>query len=144
MASSRSGNWQSSGQSSCACDGNTELMKQAMSGNPEAVRISLDAGTSVDELNNYGWTALMHTAKQNETATMAVLLDAGADINHRDDDGWTALMVVTLVLFGFLFFSLGIIGEYLWRTLDESRSRPVFIVDETIGVPDGDFCEPLS
>ena len=64
--------------------------------------------------------------------------------NAVEVPGWTALMVVTLVLFGFLFFSLGIIGEYLWRTLDESRSRPVFIVDETIGVPDGDFCEPLS
>ena len=52
-----------------------------------------------------------------------------------DVPGWTALMVVTLVLFGFLFLSLGVIGEYLWRTLDESRSRPVFIVSETIGVP---------
>lgn len=52
--------------------------------------------------------------------------------------GWTALMVVTLVLFGFLFLSLGVIGEYLWRTLDESRSRPVFIVAETTGVPGSD------
>ena len=52
--------------------------------------------------------------------------------------GWTALMVVTLVLFGFLFLSLGVIGEYLWRTLDESRSRPVFIVEETVGFEDDD------
>jgi len=54
-----------------------------------------------------------------------------------DVPGWTALMVVTLVLFGFLFLSLGIIGEYLWRTLDESRSRPVFIVEETVGIERG-------
>jgi ankyrin repeat protein len=52
-----------------ACDGNTELMKQAMSGDPVAVRLSLE-----------------------KTATMAVLLDAGADINHQDADGWSALM----------------------------------------------------
>jgi dolichol-phosphate mannosyltransferase len=24
---------------------------------------------------------------------------------------------------------LGILGEYLWRTLDESRGRPLFVID---------------
>ena len=26
--------------------------------------------------------------------------------------------------------TLGILGEYIWRALDASRNRPVFIVDE--------------
>jgi glycosyltransferase involved in cell wall biosynthesis len=47
--------------------------------------------------------------------------------------GWTALMVTILVLFGFQFLALGVIGEYLWRTLDEVRHRPAFIVDKVIG-----------
>ena len=46
--------------------------------------------------------------------------------------GWTTLMVTVLVLFGIQFFFLGVIGEYLWRTLDEARKRPAFIVDEII------------
>jgi dolichol-phosphate mannosyltransferase len=47
--------------------------------------------------------------------------------------GWTALMVVVLILFGFQFAAMGVTGEYLWRTLDEVRRRPAFIVDEVIG-----------
>ncbi|MBN2070257.1 MAG: glycosyltransferase family 2 protein [Candidatus Krumholzibacteriota bacterium] len=46
--------------------------------------------------------------------------------------GWTALMVAVLVLFGIQFISLGVIGEYIWRTLDGVRDRPAFIVDEII------------
>lgn len=48
--------------------------------------------------------------------------------------GWTALMVTILVLFGFQFVALGVIGEYLWRTLDEIRRRPAFIVERLVGL----------
>lgn len=27
---------------------------------------------------------------------------------------------------------LRVLGEYLWRTLDETRKRPVYVIDETI------------
>jgi dolichol-phosphate mannosyltransferase len=43
--------------------------------------------------------------------------------------GWPSLMVVNLFMFGCLFLSLGIIGEYIWRNLEETRRRPLFIVD---------------
>lgn len=46
--------------------------------------------------------------------------------------GWPMLMSILLVGFGITNISLGIIAEYLWRTLDASRKRPVFIVDEVI------------
>lgn len=52
---------------------------------------------------------------------------------HADVPGWTALMVVVLVLFGFQFVAMGVTGEYIWRTLDEVRRRPAFIVDRVIG-----------
>ena len=78
-----------------ACDGNTELMKHTLSGDPSAVQADLANGAAVDELNNFGWTALMHAARQDQTATMAVLIDAGADINVQDNDGWTPLMRAT-------------------------------------------------
>lgn len=46
--------------------------------------------------------------------------------------GWTSLVVAVLVLAGVQLIMLGIIGEYIWRNLDETRKRPVFIVDEII------------
>ncbi len=45
-------------------------------------------------------------------------------------EGWTALTSILLTGFGITNISLGIIAEYLWRTLDSSRKRPVFIIDE--------------
>ncbi|MCX6335135.1 MAG: glycosyltransferase family 2 protein [Bacteroidia bacterium] len=45
--------------------------------------------------------------------------------------GWTAIMVVLLFVSSFQMIALGIIGEYLWRTMDASRNRPNFIVEET-------------
>jgi len=46
--------------------------------------------------------------------------------------GWPALISVLMVGFGITNISLGIIAEYLWRTLDASRARPAFIIDEII------------
>lgn len=44
--------------------------------------------------------------------------------------GWAPLMVIVLFLSGFQMLMLGIIGEYLWRTLDEVRRRQLYIIDE--------------
>jgi polyisoprenyl-phosphate glycosyltransferase len=44
--------------------------------------------------------------------------------------GWTSLMVTLLFIGAFIMVSLGIIGEYLWRTLDAARNRPNFIIDK--------------
>src|SRR5437762_13603094 len=48
--------------------------------------------------------------------------------------GWPALTSVLMIGFGTTNISLGIIAEYLWRTLDASRKRPVFIIDEMIEI----------
>ena len=44
--------------------------------------------------------------------------------------GYAALMTVLLVGFGFIMLMLGILGEYLWRTFDEARGRPRYIIEE--------------
>jgi dolichol-phosphate mannosyltransferase len=43
--------------------------------------------------------------------------------------GWAPLMVVTLVMGGVQMLMLGIIGEYLWRTLAQVRSRDPYIIE---------------
>lgn len=46
--------------------------------------------------------------------------------------GWSSLMCIVLFSSGLILTMLGILGEYLWRTLDASRKRPPFIVEETV------------
>jgi dolichol-phosphate mannosyltransferase len=38
-------------------------------------------------------------------------------------------MVVMLVIGGIQMIMLGVLGEYVWRALDESRRRPRFFVE---------------
>jgi len=47
--------------------------------------------------------------------------------------GWTTTMVVLAFLSGVQLLSLGILGEYLWRTLDAARARRGFLVRERTG-----------
>jgi dolichol-phosphate mannosyltransferase len=46
-------------------------------------------------------------------------------------EGWASLIVVVLVLGGIQMMMLGILGEYLWRTLESARHRPIYFVEET-------------
>jgi len=47
--------------------------------------------------------------------------------------GWASLTIVVSLLFGILFILIGILGEYMARILEEVRSRPRFIISESIG-----------
>ncbi|MBI5719989.1 MAG: glycosyltransferase family 2 protein [Burkholderiales bacterium] len=43
--------------------------------------------------------------------------------------GWASLMVAVLVLGGLQMLMLGVLGEYVWRALDEARRRPRALVE---------------
>ncbi|HEX3819880.1 MAG TPA: glycosyltransferase family 2 protein [Candidatus Sulfotelmatobacter sp.] len=45
--------------------------------------------------------------------------------------GWSSLIVVVLLLGGVQMMMLGILGEYLWRTLEAARQRPAYFFEET-------------
>ena len=47
-------------------------------------------------------------------------------------EGWASLMIVVLLAAGVQMLILGIIGEYMWRSLDETRRRPRFIIEKII------------
>ncbi len=51
--------------------------------------------------------------------------------------GWPSVITAILLLGGGQIMMLGIIGEYLWRTLDESRNRPTYFVEKDNGGLDG-------
>ena len=52
-------------------------------------------------------------------------------ISHpAEPAGWTTLMVVVLFVSAFQMIALGVIGEYVWRGLDASRKRPLYVVQD--------------
>jgi dolichol-phosphate mannosyltransferase len=44
--------------------------------------------------------------------------------------GWVPMMLVLTFTAGLQMTLLGILGEYLWRTLDEARRRPFYVIDK--------------
>lgn len=48
--------------------------------------------------------------------------------------GWASLVCLILFTFGIQLIILGMVGEYLWRTLDQSRKRPIFIIEDKEGI----------
>jgi|SRR5581483_2724092 len=48
--------------------------------------------------------------------------------------GWASLIVVVLVLGGLQMMMLGVLGEYLWRTLEAARHRPIYFIEESSGL----------
>ncbi|HTL69065.1 MAG TPA: glycosyltransferase family 2 protein [Lacunisphaera sp.] len=48
--------------------------------------------------------------------------------------GWPALMCVVLITAGVQLLILGVLGEYLWRTYEESRHRPRYLVEDRINL----------
>jgi dolichol-phosphate mannosyltransferase len=44
--------------------------------------------------------------------------------------GWAPIMILILLLFGIVLLMLGIIGEYLWRVLDQVRGRAGYIIEK--------------
>jgi polyisoprenyl-phosphate glycosyltransferase len=46
--------------------------------------------------------------------------------------GWVSLMAVILVVSGVQLLMTGILGEYLWRNLDETRRRPRYVLDRIV------------
>ena len=51
-------------------------------------------------------------------------------LGNIEVEGWTALMVVLLFVSSFQMIGLGILGEYIWRGLDASRKRPLYVIEE--------------
>ncbi len=57
--------------------------------------------------------------------------------------GWASILIAVLLMGGSQMLMLGILGEYLWRALDEARQRPRFWIEaDTTGRAFGRAAEP--
>ena len=45
-------------------------------------------------------------------------------------EGWASISVLILFLSGIQLVSLGVIGEYLWRAVEEVKRRPHYLVEK--------------
>ena len=86
-----------------------------------------------DSLLSYSYVPLRVVSGLGALATLGALAYAAWIMLHRltggeEPAGWASLMVVTLFFNGFVLMSIGVVGEYVWRTLDAARRRPAFIV----------------
>ena len=48
--------------------------------------------------------------------------------------GWTSLMLTLLFLFACNFLALGVLGLYIGKIFQELKRRPMFVVNELIGI----------
>lgn len=53
-------------------------------------------------------------------------------INHTSMLSLGTLLTINLIMFGLIFFSIGIMGQYIGRIFDESKNRPMYIIEDTI------------
>jgi len=51
--------------------------------------------------------------------------------------GWASTTAILVFTQGIVLMMLGIIGEYIGRIFDEIKGRPIYIVRETVGFPQG-------
>lgn len=52
---------------------------------------------------------------------------------HQSPQGFTALIAAVTFLSGVLLFFLGVIGEYVGRIYEETKARPIYVVERVAG-----------
>jgi dolichol-phosphate mannosyltransferase len=66
-------------------------------------------------------------------ALVYLVVVIGYRLSHDDlPRGWASLMTVALLFHGLSLMSVGIVGEYVWRTFDAARKRPQYVIDRWI------------
>ncbi|MDR3555744.1 MAG: glycosyltransferase family 2 protein [Syntrophobacteraceae bacterium] len=64
----------------------------------------------------------------------AVFLILRTLIFGRDVAGYASLMVAILFFSGLQLLFLGVLGEYLGRTFDEAKRRPLYLIQDIVGL----------
>lgn len=55
-------------------------------------------------------------------------------VTHQVVPGWTSILVSVLFLGGIQLLAIGILGEYLAKIYEEVKGRPLYVVQDTIGL----------
>lgn len=55
--------------------------------------------------------------------------------------GWSSMIVLTSVMGGTILLAIATLGEYVWRSLDEARRRPIYL-ERNVIISDADPASP--
>jgi len=96
------------------------------------VRFALDGVTSFSRapLRLATWMGFLVSAVALVAITYALVLRL---FTSNWVTGWTALFIAVLFVGGAQLLSLGVIGEYIGRVYDETKRRPLYLVEEAHG-----------
>lgn len=97
---------------------------------PKKMKLFIDSVTAFSfapiRWVTYGGAALAALAFLYAVVLVGIRIFEGAPLR-----GWTSLMVALAFFSGVQLISIGILGEYLWRTYDAARGRPAYLVERT-------------
>ena len=62
---------------------------------------------------------------------LAVVVIIDRMVNHTPA-GWASVMLVVLLTSSFQMIMMGVLGEYIWRNLDETRKRPLYVIEKVV------------
>lgn len=74
------------------------------------------------------WMAVAGAVLAAAAFAYAIFLVVYKLVHGQPMQGWTSLMVALAFFSGVQLLCLGVLGEYLWRTLDAARARKGFLV----------------
>ncbi len=113
-------------------------IKQARHGGKSKWTLGKKLKLFVDSLTSFSYVPIRAMSFVGFSMVMAGFLYALLVIAGRlagwiqTGTGFAALMTVLLAGQGITMMMLGVLGEYIWRTYDEARGRPRYIVEEYI------------
>jgi polyisoprenyl-phosphate glycosyltransferase len=111
-----------------------EYVKQARHSGKSKWNLSKKLKLFVDSMVSFSYAPIRLSSLAGVCVSFLGLLYAAVVVFNalRGDpiQGWSSLMVVVLVIGGFQMFMMGVFGEYLWRTFDEARGRPRYVIEE--------------
>ncbi|HJW14505.1 MAG TPA: glycosyltransferase family 2 protein [Thermoanaerobaculia bacterium] len=84
------------------------------------------------------WMSVVGTAVALAAFAYALFLVFFKVLHGQPVQGWTTTMVVLAFFSGVQLLCLGVLGEYLWRTLDAARGRKGFLIREKTGASTND------
>lgn len=101
------------------------------------LKLAVDSVTAFSYLpvRAMSWTGVV-TAIAGFGYALFIIFNA---VKGQPVEGWSSLMVAVMVIGGFQMLMLGVLGEYVWRALDEARRRPRYTIEaatETHRAPD--------
>ena len=53
-------------------------------------------------------------------------------VHNTPFQGWAPIMMTLLIIGGIIMLMLGVLGEYIWRILDEVKHRPYYIIKDSL------------